>query len=72
MPVDMTVVSTGRVAVVALVVGGLVSCGDDHAVETTGPYRVGTRSVSLVGDSRSTPAYGASPAVGTRTVVTDL
>ena len=72
MPAGMTVVSTGRVVVVALAVGGLVSCGDDHAVGTTGPYRVGTRSVTFVDDSRPTPAYGASPAVGTRTVVTDL
>jgi fermentation-respiration switch protein FrsA (DUF1100 family) len=65
-------VSMGRVAIVALAVGGIVSCGDDHAVETTGPYRVGTRSVTFVDDSRPTPAYGASPAVGTRTVITDL
>ena len=36
------------------------------AVGTTGPYRVGTRSVTFVDDSRPTPAYGASPAVGTR------
>ena len=33
---------------------------------------MGTRSVGFVDDSRPTPAYGASPAVGTRTVVTDL
>ena len=72
MTAGMTLLSTGRVAIVALVVGGLVSCGDDHAVETTGPYRVGTRSVTFVDDSRPTPAYGPSPAVGTRTVVTDL
>ena len=57
---------------VALAVGGIVACGDDHAVETTGPYRVGTRSVTFVDDSRPTPAFGASPAAGTRTVVTDL
>jgi fermentation-respiration switch protein FrsA (DUF1100 family) len=68
----MSLVSTGRVAIVALAVGGIVSCGDDHAVETTGPYRVGTRSVTFVDDSRSTPAFGASPAMSTRTVVTDL
>jgi predicted dienelactone hydrolase len=68
----MFVVSTARVAVVALAVGSIVSCGDDHAVATTGPYRVGTRSVTFVDDSRPTPAYGASAAVPTRTVVTDL
>jgi predicted dienelactone hydrolase len=68
----MSNVSAVRVAVLALVVGGIVSCGDDHAVGTTGPYRVGTRSVTFVDDSRPTPAFGASPAVGTRTVVTDL
>jgi fermentation-respiration switch protein FrsA (DUF1100 family) len=68
----MFLVSMGRVAIVALAVGGIVSCGDDHAVETTGPYRVGTRSVTFVDDSRPTPAFGASPAVGTRTVITDL
>lgn len=68
----MSVVSAGRVAIVVLVVGGIVSCGDDHAVETTGPYRVGTRSVTFVDESRPTPAFEASPAVRTRTVVTDL
>jgi fermentation-respiration switch protein FrsA (DUF1100 family) len=68
----MFVASAGRVAIVALTVGTIVSCGDDHAVETSGPYRVGTRSVTFVDDSRPTPAYGASPAVDTRTVVTDL
>lgn len=68
----MSLASASPVAVVALAVGGIVSCGDDHAVETTGPYRVATRSVTFVDDSRPTPAYGASPAVGTRTVVTEL
>lgn len=67
----MSLVSAGRVSVVVLVVG-IVSCGDDHAVETTGPYRVGTRSVTFVDESRPTPEFGASPAEDTRTVVTDL
>jgi predicted dienelactone hydrolase len=71
-PAGVSLVSAGRVAVVVLAVGGIVSCGDDHAVETTGPYRVGTRSVTFVDESRPTPAFGASPAVGTRTVVTEL
>jgi len=68
----MSLASAGRVAIVVLAVGGIVSCGDDHAVETTGPYRVATRSVTFVDDSRPTPAFGASPAAATRTVVTDL
>jgi fermentation-respiration switch protein FrsA (DUF1100 family) len=65
-------VCRGRVAVVLLVVGGVVSCGDEAALETTGPYRVGTRSVRFVDETRPTPAFGASPAQDTRTVVTDL
>ena len=57
---------------VLLVVGAIVSCGDDAALETTGPYRVGTRSVRFVDETRPTPAFGASPAQDTRTVETDI
>lgn len=58
---------------VLLLVGGIVSCGDDDASqETTGPYAVGTRSVTFVDEKRATPACNASPAQNTRTLVTDL
>jgi fermentation-respiration switch protein FrsA (DUF1100 family) len=68
----MSVVARGRAAIAALVVVGATSCGDSQAVETTGPYRVGTRSVTFVDESRPTPAFGGTPARDTRTVVTDL
>jgi fermentation-respiration switch protein FrsA (DUF1100 family) len=55
-----------------LLFGSLVACGDDHAVETTGPYRVGTRSLTFVDEERGTPAFGAVPAQDTRTVETDF
>jgi fermentation-respiration switch protein FrsA (DUF1100 family) len=57
---------------VLLVVGGTASCGDDGALERTGPYRVGTRALTFVDDTRETPAFGDSPAQDTRTVVTEL
>ena len=62
----------GRVALVALVLGGVVGCGRDEAVEATGPYRVGTRSMTFVDDSRPTPAFGTFPGAPNRTVVTDF
>ena len=55
-----------------LLLGGVVACGDDPSQETTGPYRVGSRSVTFVDETRPTPAFGASPAADTRTLVTDL
>jgi fermentation-respiration switch protein FrsA (DUF1100 family) len=68
----MVLGSVGRVVLVAVLAIAGLACGDDHAVETTGPYRVGTRSVTFVDESRPTPAFGASPAQDTRTVVTDV
>jgi predicted esterase len=73
----MTLVSPGRAAAAALLVcvlgaSGLAGCGVDHAVRTSGPYRVGTRSVTFVDDSRPTPAFRAAPAQPSRTLVTDL
>jgi hypothetical protein len=69
---DMSLVCRGRVAIVLLLLGGIVACGDDAALDTQGPYRVGTRSVTFVDHTRGTPAFGASPAQMERTVVTDL
>jgi fermentation-respiration switch protein FrsA (DUF1100 family) len=66
------------VLVVALVAGAaagagrLAGWGSDHAVETTGPYRVGARTATFVDDSRPTPAFGGSPAAPKRTVVTEI
>ena len=71
----MSIVGWGRVgavAVVAVLVGVLAGCGEDHAVETTGPYGVGTRSVTFVDEDRPTPAFGAAAAADNRTLVTDL
>jgi fermentation-respiration switch protein FrsA (DUF1100 family) len=57
---------------VLVLVGGLVACGDDPSQETRGPYRVGSRSLTFVDESRPTPAFGTSPAQDERTLVTDL
>jgi fermentation-respiration switch protein FrsA (DUF1100 family) len=69
----MALVCRGRVTAAALLLvgGGMVSCGDD-AGDATGPYRVGTRSVTFVDGTRPTPAFGASPAKDSRTLVTDM
>jgi fermentation-respiration switch protein FrsA (DUF1100 family) len=64
--------AAGRVALAALALGGMVGCGKDHAVEATGPYQVGTRSVTFVDDSRPTAAYGSFPGAPNRTLVTDF
>jgi fermentation-respiration switch protein FrsA (DUF1100 family) len=64
--------AVGRVALVALVLLGMVGCGRDHAVEATGPYQVGTRSVTFVDDSRPTAAFGSFPGAPNRTLVTDF
>jgi fermentation-respiration switch protein FrsA (DUF1100 family) len=61
-----------RIALVALVLGGMVGCGRDRAVEATGPYQVGTNSMTFVDDSRPTPAAGSFPGAPDRTVVTDF
>jgi alpha-beta hydrolase superfamily lysophospholipase len=61
-----------RVVVVLVLVVGIVACGDDKSQETRGPYAVGTRSMTFVDEERGTPAFGATPAQPTRTVVTDL
>ena len=66
------------VAVIAALAGGaagaarLTGWATDHAVETTGPYRVGTRTATFVDDTRPTPAFGGTPAAPNRTVVTDI
>jgi fermentation-respiration switch protein FrsA (DUF1100 family) len=68
----MSLARWGRVAIVLVLGGGIVACGDDASQETTGPYGVGSRSVTFVDETRATPAFGASPAQATRTLVTDL
>ena len=66
------------VVVIAALAGGgagaarLAGWATDHAVETTGPYRVGTRTATFVDDTRPTPAFGGTPAAPNRTVVTDI
>jgi hypothetical protein len=74
--------TTGRLVLVATVVaalaGGaagaarLAGWGSDHAIETTGPYRVGMRTATFVDDTRPTPAFGGSPPAPNRTVLTDI
>ena len=61
-----------RAALAAALLAALTGCGDDHAVETTGPYRVGTRSLTFVDEARGTPAFGALPAQDSRVVETDI
>ena len=57
----------------ALALLGAAGCGDDGAsVEATGPFAVGTRSVTFVDEERPTPAFGSQPEQPTRTVVTEL
>lgn len=67
----MSFVGWGRVGIALVLVGGLVGCGDD-ALDTKGPYRVGSRSMTFVDETRPTPAFGATPAADTRTLVTDI
>ena len=56
-----------------LLVVGVGACGDRGASQrTTGPYAVGTRSLTFVDKTRETPAFGDTPALPTRTVVTDV
>jgi fermentation-respiration switch protein FrsA (DUF1100 family) len=74
--------TTGRLVLVAMVIAALAGgaagaarlsgWGRDHAIETTGPYRVGTRTATFVDDTRPTPAFGGSPAAPSRTVATDI
>ena len=59
-------------AIVLLFTGVVIGCGDDGALDTSGPYRVGSRTVTFVDRTRGTPAFGASPARAERTLVTDL
>lgn len=65
-----------HLAVVVICCLGLpvAACGGgrDASQKRTGPYNVGTRSLELLDDSRPTPAFGAQPALDTRTVVTDV
>ena len=58
---------------VVLVVG-IGSCGNSSSASqrTTGPYAVGTRSLTFVDETRETPAFGDAAAQPTRTVVTDV
>lgn len=57
-----------------VLVVGASACGTkgDASTKTTGPYAVGTKSLTLVDDTRQTPAFGDHPAVPNRTVVTDI
>ena len=64
--------AAGRAGLVALVLVGMVGCGRDHAVEATGPYRVGTTSKTFVDGSRATAAFGSFPGAPDRTLVTDF
>jgi fermentation-respiration switch protein FrsA (DUF1100 family) len=57
----------------ALATLGLAGCGDDPApAEAASSHAVGTQSFTFVDEERETPAFGASPALPSRTVVTDV
>jgi dienelactone hydrolase len=62
--------SVGRIGLALLVVLA-ASCGDD-AETSAGPYRVGTRSVTFVDETRETPAFGGAPATDHRELVTEI
>lgn len=66
--------STLRVAraACAVILVTAASCRDEGSRDTAGPYAVGTRSLDLADESRPTPAFGGSPALPTRTIVTEL
>lgn len=49
-----------------------LACGDDDSPDADQLFAVGTRSLELVDDTRPTPAYGGSPEVPSRTVVTPI
>jgi fermentation-respiration switch protein FrsA (DUF1100 family) len=51
----------------------VASCGDDAVpISEPGSFEVTAESFTFVDDERATPAFGASPAQPTRTVVTDV
>ena len=53
---------------ILLLVVGVGACGDRGASQrTTGPYAVGTRSLTFVDKTRETPAFGETPTLPTRT-----
>ena len=58
----------------AVLVVGISSCGNSSSASqrTTGPYAVGTRTLTFVDETRETPAFGDAAAQPTRTVVTDV
>lgn len=59
--------------IVLLLVVGSSACGGISASQkTTGPYAVGTRSLTFVDTARATPAFGDVPALPNRKLVTDI
>lgn len=70
--VDLCLRRSSVVLVVCLLALG-AGCGDDKASQqSTGPFAIGTRSLTFVDDARETPAFKDRPAEPTRTVVTDI
>jgi fermentation-respiration switch protein FrsA (DUF1100 family) len=61
-----------HVAAAALLLLSLIACGDEASTASSGPFAVGTRSLTWVDDSRPTPAYGDQPEQPARQIVTDV
>ncbi len=64
--------SIGFASALLLIVISSACGGASASQKTTGPYAVGTRSLTLVDATRATPAFGTAPALPNRTVATDI
>jgi predicted esterase len=67
------VVSVRRLVSILMAVALLaLGCGGDDTPATDRQFAVGTRSFEFVDDTRPTPAFGGSPELPTRTLVTEV
>src|SRR5262245_54930871 len=66
------VVSLRHLVAAACLLVPLAACSDKASSAPSGPFAVGTRSLTWVDDSRPTPAFGDQPEQPTRTIVTDV
>jgi fermentation-respiration switch protein FrsA (DUF1100 family) len=66
------VVRLGHFVAAACLLLPLAACGEDASTAPSGPFAIGTRSLTWVDDSRPTPPFGDQPEQPTRTIVTDI
>ena len=65
-------VTVRQIVAAACLLLALAACGDDASSAPSGPFAVGTRSVTWVDDSRPTPAFGDQPEQPARQIQTDI